>query len=347
VIFERFSAGSGCQSYLVGCADSCAAVIIDPEISLVDRYLGAVARDGLRIRYLVDTHTHADHFSATQQLSRRLDVPVAMHRLSPAPCVNLGLDDGEMLAIGKLRLQVLHTPGHTRDSMCLCVEDRVFTGDTLLIGATGRTDLPSGDPEALYESLFNRLLRLDPGLMVHPAHEYKGRSHSTIRQELTDNPRLQVRDRAAFVEMMRNLNLSMPTHLTEALRTNMSGGRTIAQMLAEAAASVPFMSLSELHSRHAAENSGLLLLDVRERDAYEAGHIPGAVLLPRGQLELRVNNDLPDPTRRMVVYCEFGRISTLATATLRSMGYLRAVARDGGLRAWSEAGYPVKPGPEP
>jgi glyoxylase-like metal-dependent hydrolase (beta-lactamase superfamily II)/rhodanese-related sulfurtransferase len=345
VIFEHFSAG-GCQSYLVGCADSCAAVIIDPEISLIDRYLAAAGRDGLRIRHLVDTHTHADHFSATQQLSRRLDAPVAMHRLSPAPFVTLGLDDGEMLAVGKLRLQVLHTPGHTRDSMCLCVEDRVFTGDTLLIGATGRTDLPSGDPDALYDSLFNRLLRLEPALMVHPAHEYKGRSHTTIGQELAANPRLQVRERSAFVEMMRNLNLSMPTHLTEALRTNMSGGRTVAQMLSEAAAAVPFMSLKELHSRNTGEDRGLLLLDVRERDAYEVAHIPGAMLLPRGQLELRVNEDLPDPTRRIVVYCEFGRISTLATATLRSMGYLRAVALDGGMRAWREAGYPVKPGSE-
>ena len=346
VIFEHFSAG-GCQSYLVGCADSCAAVIIDPEISLIDRYLATAARHGLRIRYLVDTHTHADHFSATQQLSRRLDAPVAMHRLSPAPFVTLGLDDGEMLAVGKLRLQVVHTPGHTRDSMCLRVEDRVFTGDTLLIGATGRTDLPSGDPEALYDSLFNRLLRLDPALTVHPAHEYKGRSSTTIGQELAGNPRLQVREQRAFVEMMRNLNLSMPTHLTEALRTNMSGGRTVEQMLSEAAASVPFMSLRELHSRNALADSGLLLLDVRERDAYDVAHIPGAVLLPRGQLELRVNEDLPDPTRRIVVYCEFGRISTLATATLRSMGYLRAVALDGGLRAWREAGYPLKPGPQP
>lgn len=341
MIFEHFSAG-GCQSYLVGCADSCAAVIIDPEISLIDRYLAAVAHHGLRIRHLIDTHTHADHFSATRELSRRLEVPVAMHRLSPAPFVNLSLDDGEMLAVGKLRLQVLHTPGHTRDSMCLSVEDRVFTGDTLLIGATGRTDLPSGDPEALYDSLFNRLLRLDPALTVHPAHEYKGRSDTTLRQELATNPRLQVRERPAFVEMMRSLNLSMPTHLTEALRTNMSGGRTVAQMLSEATASVPFMSLSELHARNSAAESGLLLLDVRERDAYDAAHIPKAMLLPRGQLELRVNEELPDPTRRVVVYCEFGRISTLATATLRSMGYLRAVALDGGLRAWREAGYPVE-----
>jgi glyoxylase-like metal-dependent hydrolase (beta-lactamase superfamily II)/rhodanese-related sulfurtransferase len=346
MIFEHLSAG-GCQSYLVGCADSCAAALVDPEITLIDRYLALAARDGLRIHYLIDTHTHADHFSATKELARKLDVPVAMHRLSPAPFVDLRLDDGEMLAVGKLRLQVLHTPGHTRDSMCLRVENRVFTGDTLLIGATGRTDLPSGDPEALHDSLFNHLLRLDPALMVHPAHEYKSRSHSTIAQELAGNPRLQVQDRAAFAEMMRSLNLSMPTHITEALRTNMSGGKTVAQMLAEAAENVPFMALGELKDRIGSGAGELLVLDVRERETYEAGHIPGAKLLPRGQLELRVNQDLPDPTRRIVVCCEFGRISTLATCTLREMGYQRAVALDGGIKAWREAGYPIRSGAEP
>ncbi|HET7756187.1 MAG TPA: rhodanese-like domain-containing protein [Steroidobacteraceae bacterium] len=346
MIFQQFSTG-GCQSYLVGCADTCSAALIDPEIGLIDRYLAQAARDGFRIHYLVDTHTHADHFSATRQLARRLEAPVAMHRASPAPFVTLALDEGEMLAVGKLRLQVLYTPGHTRDSICLQVEDRLFTGDTLLIGAAGRTDLPGGDPEALYASLFDRVLRLDPALKVHPAHEYQGRSHSTIGEELATNPRLQKRERADFVQTMRNLNLSMPAHLTEALRTNMSGGKSVAQMLAEAAASVPFISLAELRMRTAAADGELLVLDVRERDAYEQGHVAGARLLPRGQLELLVNDALPDPTRRIVAYCELGRISTLATATLREMGYRRAAALDGGLQAWRAAGYPLSSGPRP
>ena len=346
MIFEHFSAG-GCQSYLIGCSDTSAAAIIDPEISLIDRYLAAASRSGVRIHYLLDTHTHADHFSATRKLSRQLDVPVAMNSTSPAPFVDLRLDDGELLVIGKLRVQVLHTPGHTRDSMCLSTEDRLFTGDTLLMGATGRTDLPTGDPEALYDSLFNRVLRLEPALKVHPAHEYKNRSHSTIGEELASNPRLQVRERAAFVAMMRSLNLSMPTHLTEALRTNMSGGKTVAQMLEEAGASVPFMSLAELKARSESGGGDVTILDVRERDAYEQGHIPGARLLPRGQLELRVNEELPDPTSRIVACCEFGRISTLAAATLRIMGYQRAVALDGGMKAWREAGYPLKDGAAP
>src|SRR6202163_2283645 len=268
MIFEHIPTG-GCQSYLVGCADTRAAVLIDPEISQLDRYLGLAARNGLHIRYLIDTHTHADHFSATAELARRLTVPVVMHRESGAPFVDMRLDDGEMMALGRLRLRVLHTPGHTRDSMCLVVEDRVFTGDTLLIGATGRTDLPSGDAGALYESLFQGVLRLDPALKVFPAHEYKGRSHSTIGQELAENPRLQKRDRGAFIEMMQSLNLTMPTHITEALRTNMSGGKTVAQMLSEAAANVPFVSLVELKTCLESRKDDLIVLDVRERDAFE------------------------------------------------------------------------------
>ena len=346
MIFEQIATG-GCQSYLVGCADTCSAALIDPESSQVDRYLALAARSGLRIHYVIDTHTHADHFSATRQLSQRLSVPVVMHRNSPAPFVGLRVEDGEEVVLGKLRLQVLHTPGHTRDSMCLKVDDRLFTGDTLLIGGTGRTDLPTGDPEALHDSLFNKVLKLDGALKVLPAHDYKGGAQSTLAQEIAGNPRLKNRDRAAFVQMMNSLNLSMPTHITEALRTNMNGGRTIAELLSEAAATVPFMSLAELNARVAAGDKELIVLDVRERDAYESGHIPGARLLPRGQLELRVNQELPDPTRRILACCELGRISTLATATLRSLGFARAVALDGGLKAWREAGYPVKSGKDP
>jgi len=346
MIFETVATG-GCRSYVIGCEATCAAALIDPELSQIDRYFALAARDGLRIHYLVDTHTHADHFSATQQLAHQLGVPVVMHTASPAPFVNLRLQGGEQLAIGRLRLQALHTPGHTRDSMCLWVEDRIFTGDTLLIGATGRTDLPSGDAGALFESLFEGVLKLDPALKVFPAHEYKGRPHSTIGQELADNPRLQNRDRGAFIEMMHSLNLAMPTHVTEALRTNMTGGKTVAQMLSEAAAIVPFMSLGELRARLESGRDDMIVLDVRERDSFEEGHIAGARLLPRGQLELRVNQELTDPTRRILVYCEFGRISTLATATLRQLGFHGAVALDGGMKAWREAGYPVNAGNEP
>ncbi len=341
MIFEQIATG-GCQSYLIGCELTRAAVLIDPEFSQIDRYRYLAGQHGLRIRYVVDTHTHADHFSAGHELAKTLGVPVVMHRLSPAPYSDMRLDDGDMLIAGELRLKALHTPGHTRDSMCLLMTDRVFTGDTLLIGGTGRTDLPTGDPHALYESLFEKLLKLDPATLVFPAHDYKGRSHSTIGAEIADNPRLQKTDRAEFVAMMQTLNLSAPTHLTEALRTNMSGGKTVAQLLAESAAKIPFMSMAELHDRIGANSRDIVVLDVREKDAFDAGRVPGAHHLPRGQLELRVNVELPDPTVRIVTCCELGKISTLAAATLRELGYTRATALDGGLKAWREAGYALE-----
>ncbi len=338
MIFEQVAAG-GCQSYVIGCPDTLSGALIDPEISQIDRYRALAGKAGLHIRYVVDTHTHADHFSAAKQLAEMLGVPAVMHRASPSPYAQLRLDDDDMLLVGKLRMRAIHTPGHTRDSMCLAVEDRVFTGDTLLIGGTGRTDLPTGDPEQLFESLFGKLLTLDPALLVYPAHDYKGRSHSTLATEIAENPRLQKRDRDDFVQMMRELNLAAPTHLTEALRTNMSGGKTISQMLAEAATEVPFMALAELDRRIAARPNDLLVLDVREESAFRAGHIPGAKHLPRGQLELRVNDEIPDPTMRIVTCCEFGKISTLAAQTLRQLGFNRAVALDGGMQSWREGGF--------
>ena len=340
MIFEQVATG-GCQSYLIGCEDRRVAAVIDPEISQVDRYLGLAARDGLRIRYAIDTHTHADHFSATRELAEQLGIPPVASTLNPAPYVKLRLDDGELLQVGALKIRAMHTPGHTRDSMCLICDDRVFTGDTLLIGGTGRTDLPTGSPEALHESLFDKLLKLDGAMMVFPAHDYKGRSSSTIAAELTDNPRLQRRERAEFVEMMNHLNLSAPAHLTEALRTNLSGGKTVQQLLAEAAAVAPFVAMSDVAERAGKSDPNFIVLDVREREAYAAGHIPGAKHLPRGQLELRVDDELPNPTARIVACCEFGRISTLAAQTLRTLGFLHASALDGGMQAWREAGLPL------
>ena len=342
MILEPVRTDRGCTSYLIGCEKTSAALVIDPELAHADRYLALAAQRGLRLRYLLDTHTHADHFSGVRQLAKRLDAPAIMHALSPAPFVDLRVEDGETIVLGELRIDVIHTPGHTRDSICLSACGHLFTGDTLLLGATGRTDLPTGDPEALHASLFERLLRLDGSLLVHPAHNYKGLPPTTLEEQRATNPRLQQRERTAFVAQMQSLSLEMPEHLTEALRTNQTGGRTVAQIIDDAARRVPFMTMHELRRRIDSGDPGIVILDVREADAYAAGHVPGAIHVPRGQLELRADSVFPDPGVRILTCCEFGKISTIAAATLRSMGFLGAIALDGGIRSWREAGNPLE-----
>ena len=340
MLFEEIRSG-GCCSYLVICEDTCCGILVDPAISRLDRTLALIAKAGARVQYVVDTHTHADHFSASRELGRRLGAPVVMHSASAAPHVDVRVDDGETLIAGGLRLRVLHTPGHTDDSISLVLPDRVLTGDTLLRLATGRTDLPTGDAERLYDSVFGRLLRLEDHVAVYPGHNYKDLPVTTIGQERAENPRLQKRDKGAFVEQMHALSLGMPDHLTEALRTNRTGGKTVAQLLDEAARRIAFMSMEDVLARA----SDVAVLDVRERDAFDAGHIPGARHVPRGQLEIRIDQVLPDPSTRVVTCCEFGKISTLAAATLRTMGFTRAVALDGGMKAWREAKYPLETTP--
>jgi len=342
--FEPIRSSRGCVSYLIGCPRTSAAIVVDPLDDQLDRTLAQASSAGLRIRYVLDTHTHADHFSAVSELKRALDVPAIMHRNSPAPFVDVHAEDGETIIVGDLRLHLIHTPGHTADSMCVVLPGRVLTGDTLLLGATGRTDLPTGDPEALHESLFERLLRLDGSLLVHPAHNYKDLAPTTLDEQRRTNPRLQKTERGEFVEMMRNLSLAMPDHLTEALRTNQTGGKTVDQIIQEAAERISFMSLDELRRRIDSGTPGVHVLDVREAEAFAAGHIPGAIHLPRGQLELRIDAMFPDPRVRILTYCEFGKISTIAAGTLHSMGFLGAIALDGGIRAWKEAGHPLETG---
>jgi glyoxylase-like metal-dependent hydrolase (beta-lactamase superfamily II)/rhodanese-related sulfurtransferase len=327
---------------VIGCEDTRAALIVDPELGSTDRYVALATEKGLRIRYLLDTHTHADHFTATRELAPQLGAPIVMSRRSAAPFVDLRVEDGDTMIVGKVRCRIHETPGHTDDSLCVEVEDRVLTGDTLLIGGTGRTDLPTGDPEALHASLFEKLLKLDPKLLVYPAHDYKGRSESTLATEIAENPRLQRTERAAFVALMRSLDIATPQHLTEALRTNRSGGKTVHQLIAEASRAITFVSMQEAEHRIGRGDPSIIVLDVREREAFRQAHLPGARNVPRGELELRANQELPDPTARILVYCQFGKISTLAAQTLRVLGYTRAVALDGGFEAWTQNGRPVE-----
>jgi len=217
--FEILQPDAGCRSYLIADPVTKQAAIVDPVREHVDDYLDLLQAKRYQLLYTIETHTHADHLSGSPRLRDLTGAKMLMHAASPVVCVDRGLTDGDTIELGKLRIGVIATPGHTHDSLCLVLPDRVLTGDTLLIGGCGRTDLPTGDAASLYHSL-QRLLDLPDGTGVFPAHDYDGRRASTIGRERKQNPRLKLKSVEDFTGSMRRMQLPMPPNLGEVLQTN-------------------------------------------------------------------------------------------------------------------------------
>src|SRR3954451_24208313 len=207
---QLFDQTSGTYTYLFASRRGGEALIIDPVLEKVDRYLQLIRELELKLVKAVDTHLHADHITGLGALRDRTQCITVMGDRSNVDVVSMRLSEGDKLTIEGLALDVLYTPGHTDDSYSFRMADRVFTGDTLLIRGTGRTDFQNGDPRAQYDSIFNKLLRLPDETMIFPAHDYKGETVSTIGEERAFNPRLQVKSVDQYVELMNNLNLPNP-----------------------------------------------------------------------------------------------------------------------------------------
>jgi glyoxylase-like metal-dependent hydrolase (beta-lactamase superfamily II) len=214
-LFEELNGGASCRTYLIVSPRTRDALIVDPVLELVPSYLQRLGKDQLRLTLVVDTHTHADHLSGGRELARMTG---AVHAGAPLAVVERPLHEGDVLEVGDVRIAVWETPGHTSDSLVLRLEDRVLTGDTLLIGATGRTDLPTGDAESEYHSL-QRLVALPGDTLVFPSHDYGGRTFSTIGHERLTNPRLRL-DYEVFMRLMTTPRSEKPARLDEALAYN-------------------------------------------------------------------------------------------------------------------------------
>lgn len=217
ILFEQIRSG-GCLSYVVGSRGENVGLVIDPEVDKTDEYLNLARDFSIELMFAIDTHTHADHSSACKILRDRAGMKVVMHRKAEAPYVDVRVDDGEIIRCGDIAVKVFYTPGHTEDSTCLVVGDRIFTGDTLLIGGCGRTDLPGGNAEKQYESL-QRLLALDDDLRVYPAHDYR-HAVSTLGDEKRSNPRLLIPSKKEFIDFMANRKPPPPRKIQTALEWN-------------------------------------------------------------------------------------------------------------------------------
>ncbi len=224
MIFEQlFDTKSSTYTYILSSGKGREALIIDPVLEHTDQYINLLNKLELKLVKVIDTHIHADHITGLNELSKRTSCTKIMGDNSKSEVVDLRVKEDENVKIDNINLKVMYTPGHTDCSYSYLMKDRVFTGDTLLINGTGRTDFQNGNARQQYDSIFNKLLKLPENTMVFPAHDYNGKKHSTIGSERKNNPRLQVNSVDQYVEIMNNLKLANPKMMDVAVPANLKG----------------------------------------------------------------------------------------------------------------------------
>jgi glyoxylase-like metal-dependent hydrolase (beta-lactamase superfamily II)/rhodanese-related sulfurtransferase len=343
MIFRQlFDSTSGTYTYLLASRHGGEALIIDPVLEKVDRYLQLVRELDLRLVKAIDTHLHADHITGLGALRDRTHCVTVMGEQTKADIVSMRVAEGDRIEIEGVRLDVLYTPGHTDDSYSFVLDDRVFTGDTLLIRGTGRTDFQNGDPRAQYDSIFNKLLRLPDATLVFPAHDYKGETVSTIGEEKLFNPRLKVKSMDEYAVLMNNLNLPNPKMMDVAVPANMHVG------LHQEDVARKGWALTAADAIAAQGRPEIAIVDLRERSEREKhGIIPSSLHSPYKNLhdELGAGGMLHELAttsgKRIVFLCAFGERSAMAVQAAQDAGLASARHIAGGIDAWKKANGPL------
>ena len=336
MIFRQlFDPVSSTYTYLIASRKGGEALIIDPVLEKVDRYLQLLEELDLKLIKAIDTHVHADHISGLGALRDRTRCITVMGESSGVDVVSMRVSDGEAVSIEGISLVARFTPGHTNDSFSFVMDDRVFTGDTLLIRGTGRTDFQNGDPVAQYHSLFDVLLKLPDTTLVYPAHDYKGDTVSTIGEERDFNPRLQVRSVEQYVDIMNNLHLPNPKMMDVAVPANLKIGLHQEELEARG------WALSCKQMRKLVGSADIVLVDLRDDSERERhGVVPGSLHVPYAELSENIApggllNELVRSTGKQVVfYCAFGERSAMAVEVARQAGLSNSCHMTGGLDAW-------------
>lgn len=327
---KQFSAGS-CYSYIVSSRGE--ALIVDAHISLLDTYVSYIEKNRLTLRYIIDTHTHADHFSLAAVLKKKFGASLIMYDKAVSAIVNRRVKSGDEMALGDITMRFISTPGHTDDSMAVLLPSAILTGDVLLIGSVGRTDFQNGSPESMFETL-QGLKKLPPDTRVYPAHDYHGKRSSTIARECRDNPFMKETDRSVFVRNMRQKELAKPFNIDNIIRVNQTGQ----------AAALAMLSAKESASL-AGSNPDIKFLDVRSPGEYTQTHIDGSLNIPVDLLSGRLA-ELGASGKQYIVLCRTGTRSAMAADMLLQSGVHGVKVLDGGIARWESEGLPVIKGPQ-
>ncbi len=225
MIFKQvFDQKSSTYTYIIASAKGREALIIDPVLENVEDYIKILNQLNLKLVKVIDTHIHADHVTGAGKLRDKTKCVTIMGEHTPTDAVEVKVKDDEIIELDRFKIRALYTPGHTSDSFCFLMNNYLFSGDTLLINGTGRTDFQNGSSKDAYNSIFNRLLKLPDETLLYPAHDYKGEKVSTIGKEKRSNPRLQVRNVDEYIDIMNNLNLRKPEKIDFNVECNLKLG---------------------------------------------------------------------------------------------------------------------------
>lgn len=336
--------GTNCRTYLLSSGNQ--AALVDPVRERLEHYKRVLSERRLKLAYILETHTHADHLMFGRDAKNELGAPIVMHANSPSPLVDRHVTEGDVITLGNDPIRVLHTPGHTPDSVSFVVEGAVLTGDVLLIGGSGRTDFAGGDAGASYDSITQKLFTLPLETVVWPAHDYNGRTSSTIGREKHENPRLAGKSREEYIRIMENLSLGLPEQIQKVLQVNQSGfaaDEVGGFPLVQDVEAIPETTVDDLVK---ALGSSLppVVLDVREPEEFvgDLGHIEGAMLVPLDALDRRLPKLAGYVDREVVVVCRAGMRSRTASAMLRRAGFPNVKSLAGGMLAWRARGLAVQ-----
>jgi sulfur dioxygenase len=370
---QLFDQETWTYTYLIADLTNKEAVLIDPVNTHIDDYLVLLQEKGLKLKYTLETHVHADHITASGLLRQKLGSQTGVGALCGAETADFQMKDGDVFSFANgEQIKVIATPGHTKGSISFLWRDRVFTGDSLLIGGCGRTDFQGGDAGTLYDSITQRLFAMPDETLVYPAHDYQQRWVSNIMQERTTNPRLASKSREQFIEIMNNLNLPKPKLIDEAVPANRfcgleekqrqdavahrvsvkkaakpivncggdmpeTGGITVQDMVSAAKQQITEVNVDK--AKQLLIQGGITVIDVREESEYVAGHLENALPLPRGVLEFKIGTiaELADKAKPVLIYCRTGGRAALAAQSLKALGYSTVLSIAGGYEAWQKA----------
>jgi glyoxylase-like metal-dependent hydrolase (beta-lactamase superfamily II)/rhodanese-related sulfurtransferase len=358
LIFRQLNPHS-CKTYLIGNKDTSEVLLVDPVLDHFHDYLELLKSENLELKFVIDTHTHADHISSGPALKDITGCEYMMHDNAMAKCVSTRISDNAELYLMGIKVNVIYTPGHAKDSISLIFHDRILTGDALFLdsGGAGRDDLPGGDPEEHWESL-QKFIRLPDHLIVYPAHDYRNREPSKLGRQKTTNPHLKPRTKDEYMKYIEDLRLGPAEWMKDVLSANYSCARDpkaawipvdlpaceVKGTLDHGVNDIPVESISveDLNRQLTSENPPVLL-DVREKKELisELGHLPKIKHIPIGSLTSHLDELEPDKDKKIVTVCRIGARAHTAAQILKQVGFENVLVLEGGMLRWNEAKLPV------